>query len=148
QVVLNLMTNASDALGGLEGDITIHTGVRQCDRTALRSRYLPQDLPEGAYAYLEVRDSGCGMSEETLKKIFDPFFTTKSTGRGLGLAAVLGIVRGHRGTLQVSSTLNRGTTFEVLFPQALAKHEATAAPARERRPTRKGLILVVEDEES
>jgi PAS domain S-box-containing protein len=148
QVVMNLITNASDALGGQEGVILVRTGSRHCDRTVLRSPYLPDDLPEGAYAYVQVCDSGCGMSEDTLRKIFDPFFTTKSTGRGLGLAAVLGIVRGHRGTLQVSSSPGQGATFEMLLPLATAANAAPAAvSAQEARPRGKGLILVVDDEE-
>jgi signal transduction histidine kinase/CheY-like chemotaxis protein len=149
QVVMNLITNASDALNGQGGVLAVHTGARPCDRAALRSRYLPDDLPEGAYAFVEVRDSGCGMSEETLPRIFDPFFTTKSTGRGLGLAAVLGIVRGHRGTLHVSSSPGQGTTFEVLFPlSTAASANFPPAPAGEGWPAEKGIILVVEDEES
>jgi PAS domain S-box-containing protein len=149
QVVMNLITNASDALECQEGVIAVHTGARHCDRAALRSPYLPEELPEGAYAFIEVRDSGCGMSEETLPRIFDPFFTTKSTGRGLGLAAVLGIVRGHRGTLQVSSSSGQGTTFEVLIPLATAtRADPLAGSGGEARSRQKGMILVVEDEES
>src|SRR5260370_29965771 len=94
QVVMNLILNASDALGGNVGDIVVSTGVVDADRAYLSETFLDEHLPEGRYAYLEVSDTGCGMDQETQSRIFDPFFTTKFTGRGLGLAAVLGIVRG------------------------------------------------------
>ncbi|HMO94610.1 MAG TPA: PAS domain S-box protein, partial [Tepidiformaceae bacterium] len=97
QVIMNLITNASDAIGERSGVISISTGLMQADRAYLASSYLDTDLPEGDYVYLEVADTGDGMDETTRDRIFDPFFTTKFTGRGLGLAAVLGIVRGHHG---------------------------------------------------
>src|SRR5690606_1971137 len=97
QVVMNLITNASEALGDKSGSITITTGVMYCDRAALSNMLIDEYIPEGDYVYLEIADTGCGMDEETATRIFDPFFTTKFTGRGLGLAAVLGIVRGHKG---------------------------------------------------
>jgi PAS domain S-box-containing protein len=149
QVVLNLVTNASEALAGQPGTVTVRTGTRALDADALHSPYLQQDLPPGSYALLEVSDSGCGMSEETLGKIFDPFFTTKFTGRGLGLAAVLGIVRSHRGTLRVASTPGRGTTFQVFLPAAAqAAGDGPAARPADQRPRVGGTVLVIEDEES
>lgn len=116
QVIMNLLINASEAVGEREGHINLSTGVRWVDRKYLASTYLAPDLPEGKYVYLEVTDNGSGMDSETLGKIFDPFFTTKFTGRGLGLAAVLGIVRGHKGALKVTSQPGQGTTFSILLP--------------------------------
>ncbi len=116
QVVMNLIVNASDAIGERSGVVTVHTGAVEADRAYLRGAFLAEDLAEGTYVCLEVSDTGCGMDAETRGRIFDPFFTTKAAGRGLGLAAVLGIVRGHRGTLKVYSEPGRGTTFKVLLP--------------------------------
>lgn len=116
QIVMNLITNASDALEGNSGVIRVRTGACFADRSYLSELWLHGDLPEGCYVWVEVADNGCGMDAATRLRIFDPFFTTKFTGRGLGLAAVLGIVRGHRGALKVQSEKGRGTTFRVLFP--------------------------------
>ena len=149
QVVMNLITNASDALGERSGVITIRTGAAPVDRSYLQSTYMDDNLPEGPYAYIEVSDSGCGMDAETRARIFDPFFTTKFTGRGLGLAAVLGIVRGHKGGIKVYSEVGQGTTFKVLFPckpEAAPAPEAAAGPEEARRGA--GLVLVVDDEET
>ena len=100
QVVMNLITNASDALGENAGEIVLSTGV------------------DGGSVFVQVSDTGHGMDAETVQRVFDPFFTTKFTGRGLGLASVQGIVRGHGGTIQVTSKPGVGSTFRVLFPQA------------------------------
>jgi len=116
QVLMNLITNASEAIGEKSGVIAVRTGVVYCDHEYLREAFAENDLPEGHYVCLEVSDTGCGMTPEVLSKIFDPFFTTKFTGRGLGLSAVLGIVRGHKGALKVHSEPERGTTFKILFP--------------------------------
>ena len=116
QVVMNLITNASEALGDQSGIITVSSGVVECDRAYLSESHLDDKLPEGRYVTLEVSDTGCGMDADTMSKIFDPFFTTKFIGRGLGLAAVLGIVRGHKGAIKVSSEPGKGTTFTVLLP--------------------------------
>lgn len=148
QIVMNLITNASDALEDSTGIIKLRTGMLFADRAYLNTTYLPQDLPEDTYAFLEVSDTGCGMDPATLERIFDPFFTTKFTGRGLGLAAVLGIVRGHRGTIKVESQPRMGTTFRVLFPcnDQIALHSGVEAGAQD--PWRgQGTILVVDDEE-
>ena len=118
QVVMNLLANAADAIGSDEGTITIATGMVDADDAYLAETYLADDLPPGRYAFLEVRDTGCGMDDATRARLFDPFFTTKFTGRGLGLAAVLGIVRGHRGAIKVDSAVGRGTTVRVLLPCA------------------------------
>ena len=100
QVVMNPITNASDAIGERSGVITIETGMMQATRADLASAYAAAVDP-GEYVYLEVRDTGCGMDTETQQRIFDPFFTTKFSGRGLGLAAVVGIVRGHTGAVTI-----------------------------------------------
>lgn len=149
QLVMNLMTNASDALEGRVGVIRVRTGTRKVDTAELRSPFLPGDLPAGTYAFVEVEDNGCGMDADTLPRIFDPFFTTKFTGRGLGLAAALGIVRGHRGTIKVSSTPGQGTLFQVQFPCVAAVAPAPL-PARPPAPALRGqgVVLVVEDEPS
>ena len=127
QIVMNLVLNASEAIGAKSGFVSISTGLVHANRTYLDHTIVAPDLPEGNYVYLEVSDNGGGMTPETLAKIFDPFFTTKFTGRGLGLAAVLGIVRGHKGTLKVYSELGKGTAFKILIP---CSSEASATRAR------------------
>ena len=109
QVFRHLVTNASEAIGEDEGVITIRTGTKWASREYLATTYLGDDAPQGKYVFLEVKDTGCGMDPETKAKIFDPFFTTKFTGRGLGLAAVMGIVRGHGGVIRVDSVPDQGT---------------------------------------
>jgi len=150
QVVMNLITNASEAIGEKSGVITLSTGVMDCD-TAYLEGVVGDSATHavGQYVYLEVSDTGCGMDPETLQKIFDPFFTTKFTGRGLGLAAVLGIVRGHHGALRVYTEKGRGTTFKVLLP-AVDDRAATGERELDSRPewTGSGAVLLVDDEES
>jgi PAS domain S-box-containing protein len=147
QVAMNLVINAAESIGDTEGVIAISTGVMECGREYLRSSQLVEPPAPGRYVFLEVTDTGCGMDAETLGRIFDPFFTTKFAGRGLGLAAVLGIVRSHRGTLKVESERGRGTTFRVLFP-AGAGAAAPAEPGARQLPWRgTGTILLVDDEE-
>lgn len=116
QVLMNLLTNAAQAIGDRGGRITIRTGVAWMDDEELEELQLGADLSPGRYAWCSVEDDGCGMDEVTKARIFDPFFTTRPSGRGLGLATVLGIVRGHRGALDVASAPGRGTTFRVLLP--------------------------------
>jgi PAS domain S-box-containing protein len=115
QVVINLITNASDALGGQPGMISVSTDITHL---APGFEHALPNLPEGDYVRLQVADTGCGISPETRSKIFDQFFTTKSVGRGLGLAAVHGIVRSHGGAISVDSAPGKGATFQVLFPPA------------------------------
>ena len=153
QVLMNLVTNASEAIGDRDGAITISTGVVWADREYLKATYLDEDLPEGFYVYVEVSDTGCGMDPDTQKRIFDPFFSTKFTGRGLGLAAVLGIVRGHRGAIKVYSEPGKGSTFKVLLPCAerpeaeQERREAAVPLARSGEWQGSGTVLVVDDEE-
>ncbi|KXK36527.1 MAG: Blue-light-activated protein [Candidatus Hinthialibacteria bacterium OLB16] len=150
QVIMNLITNASDAIGDKSGVITITTGLIETDSTYLESTYLKDDLPGGYYVFLEVSDTGCGMDEETRARIFDPFFTTKFTGRGLGLAAVLGIVRGHKGTVKVYSEAGRGTTFKILLPCCDSQEDTQENHVESTRKdwVGTGTILIVDDEES
>jgi len=115
QVIMNLITNASDAIES-QGSISIVTGAIECTSDCLQSFSVGEDLEPGMYVFLEVTDDGAGMDEETQGRIFDPFFTTKFSGRGLGLAAVLGIVRGHRGGVKVTSAQGQGTTITIFFP--------------------------------
>lgn len=116
QVVMNLVTNASEALGEQAGSITVSTGVVDANRKYLDSAYIDDDLAEGRYAFIEVTDSGHGMDATEQAKMFDPVFSQKFAEGGLGLAAVLGVVRGHKGTIKVDSAPGRGTTIRVLFP--------------------------------
>ena len=148
QVIMNLVINASEAIGDKSGVIGISTGLLHVDRAYFHGTLMDADLPEGDYVFLEISDSGSGMSPETQAKIFDPFFTTKFTGRGLGLAAVLGIVRGHKGALKVYSEPGRGTTFKLLFPASPGPSETTKAPDAIAAKWRgEGRVLVVDDEE-
>lgn len=116
QVLINLVANAGEALAERDGRVVLRAGSQRCDRDYLAGCYPDDRLPAGEYAYFEVEDDGCGMNPTTLAHLFDPFFSTKFTGRGLGLAAVLGVVRGHRGALDVRSEPGRGTTIRVLLP--------------------------------
>ena len=150
QIVMNLITNASDAIGKDDGMITLRTGIVEATRELLQSSYVDDELPEGTYAFIEVEDTGCGMDDETQSRIFDPFFSTKFTGRGLGLAATLGIVRGHRGTIKVRSTPTVGTSFTVLLPcfQPGTVPGSDRTPPRRERFRGSGAVLVVDDDET
>jgi two-component system cell cycle sensor histidine kinase/response regulator CckA len=148
QIIMNLVLNSADAIVDRGGDIVISTGVMQADYSLLTACAAGADLPEGEYAFVEVRDTGTGMTPEVQAKIFDPFFTTKFAGRGLGLAAVLGIVRGHHGALHVQSTPGVGSSFRLLLPPA---PKATTVKSTETSPPqsgpRTGHFLVIDDEE-
>jgi CheY-like chemotaxis protein len=149
QIVMNLITNASEAIEAEAGVVTLATGIEDCGPDGPAGTVAQERLPGGPYVYVEVRDTGCGMEPETLARIFDPFFTTKFTGRGLGLAAVLGIVRGHKGAIRVKSELGQGTTFRVLFPADTKFHPTETGPAdlwAAPAPRISGVILLVDDE--
>ena len=147
QVLMNLLINAAESIGDQPGTIEVQTAVRVItQQDSIYWRYTNQPLPPGGYVSLRIQDSGSGMPKETVSKIFDPFFTTKFTGRGLGLAAVLGIIRSHQGGLRVSSDLGKGTVFELLLPvSAKTVVPDTPIPTVEST-TLTGLVLVIDDE--
>jgi len=150
QVLMNLVINASEAITTNEGSIWVSTGVVHRAKELFHGISGTGKPEERDYVFIEIADTGCGMSEETKARIFDPFFTTKFTGRGLGLAAVLGIVRGHGGTLELESHEGEGTTFTLLFPCVEAEHETLHKEETGPLPqwSGEGLVLVVDDEES
>ena len=156
---MNLITNAAEAIPeGQAGEITVALGLGDFGAAALKASRLAEPPAAGRFVSVTVRDTGCGMDAETQQRLFDPFFTTKFMGRGLGMSAVLGIVRTHQGAIMVDSSPGRGTTFQVLFP-APVRDEATNpwpdTPARmpqgRREPAPRaggqGLVLLVDDEE-
>ncbi|HLP31370.1 MAG TPA: response regulator, partial [Geothrix sp.] len=147
QLILNLVTNASEALGEEEGSIRLSTRAIRLVPDGLVKDADGQPLGPGEFVVLEVIDTGCGMSPDVQARIFDPFFTTKATGRGLGLSAILGILRGHHAGLKVESEPGRGTSFKVYFratAQPLVVQERKARPAQTQLH---GTVLLVEDEE-
>ncbi len=148
QIIMNLVINASDAIGNKSGVIAISSGCMDCDQNYLKETWIDETLDEGMYVFLEVADTGCGMDKETINKIFDPFYTTKFTGRGLGMSSVLGIIRGHSGAIKIYSEVGKGTTIKALFPASnlslsLDDKDRTTAPL-----DLKGTVLLVDDEES
>jgi two-component system cell cycle sensor histidine kinase/response regulator CckA len=150
---MNLMLNGAEAIGEGAGVITIRTRSRLADRALLDATDVHDDLPEGPYVVLEVEDSGHGMDAATRERIFEPFFTTKFTGRGLGLAGVMGMVRSHRGAIKVESVPEAFTRFSILLPAAPAVARADSPPmvaldtgvATATLP-RGATVLVVDDE--
>ncbi len=148
QVLMNLITNASEALGEEAGQIHIRTSVSHMDAAALCGLHLGEGLSEGRYVCLEVSDTGDGMNEETLARVFDPFFSTKFTGRGLGLSAVLGIVRAHRGAIDILSAPGEGTTFRIYLPASNRSCRPTEPQPAENAEAGldSGTLLVVDDE--
>ena len=149
QIVMNLVLNAADAVAERGGEVEVSTGVVTVDAALLSQCVAGADLPPGHYVFFEVKDTGPGMTSAVLAKIFDPFFTTKFAGRGLGLAAVLGIVRGHNGALHVQSKPGAGSSFRLLLPpapaNALKGRRNSEEPAAQWRSSAR--VLVVEDEE-
>ncbi|HEY4745171.1 MAG TPA: response regulator, partial [Desulfuromonadaceae bacterium] len=148
QIVMNLVINASEAIGDKSGVIAISTGCMDCARSYLKDVWLDENISEGLYVYIEVTDSGCGMDKETLAKLFDPFFTTKFTGRGLGMAAVLGIVRGHKGAIRVYSEPGKGSSFKILLPASGKPAEIFNHAGRHDDWRGSGTVLLVDDEET
>jgi PAS domain S-box-containing protein len=147
QVLLNLITNASEALGDSPGRIVLRTGSKDLDRADLGGYALGDRLAPGRYIHFEVEDNGCGMADGIRSRIFEPFFTTKFTGRGLGLAAVRGIVQGHGGALKVETSVDHGTRIRVVFP---ASSMPVQGKAERQPPTQcwcgSGTILLADDE--
>jgi len=150
QILLNLVTNAGESICADNGLVNVATKAVNADRDVLASGCIDEPLPEGRYVALEVSDNGSGMHAATLEKIFDPFFSTKFAGRGMGLAAVMGIVRGHHGTIRIQSAPGQGTKFQVLFPASTRPSPDAAAPdvVDGESWTGRGTILVVDDEDT
>jgi CheY-like chemotaxis protein len=155
QVVMNLITNAAEAIGSQPGVVRVTTAVRDCEAAFLSQSRLTEKPDSGRYVLIEVADTGCGMDAVTQERLFDPFFTTKFTGRGLGMSAVLGIMRGHKGAIMVESQVGRGTVIQVLFPAPETGsepvvqadgHAALPSPVSDKPAS--GTVLVVDDEES
>jgi PAS domain S-box-containing protein len=155
QAVMNLITNASEAIGERTGTVNLSTGVRDYSGAELAESRLPEKPQPGRFVFLDVADTGCGMSPEVQQRLFEPFFTTKFTGRGLGMSAVLGIVRGHHGALFLKSMHHLGTVIRILFPapepaapEANPSAPPPAAPAGETGAAPdSGFVLIVDDEE-
>ena len=157
QIVMNLISNASEALDKESGIVSVRTGIQQCDADYLAQTRTEVAAAPGRFVYVEVSDTGSGMDAEAQRRLFEPFFTTKSTGRGLGLSAVMGIVQGHKGAIKVDSVVGRGTTIRVLFPalagdsseltRAAALKESPAGTSPEDAAPGPKTILIVEDEE-
>jgi PAS domain S-box-containing protein len=148
QILMNLVINASEALGDQSGVIAISTGTMDCSEEHFANGYIIASGKPGIYVYIEVSDTGCGMDEKTLERIFDPFFTTKFTGRGLGLSAVIGLVNSHEGALRVYSKLGRGTVFKVLFPAVEASKQREAEDVARDTWRGGGTVLLVDDEDT
>ena len=149
QVVMNLIINGAEAIGGKHGRVTVTTAETDLDEAFIAGTFTTYEVTPGRYVCLTVQDTGSGMNEETKAKIFDPFFTTKFTGRGLGLAAVSGIVRGHKGALRLDSVPGEGTTFQVFLPALPSRRPDIVAESDSHRGKHsgEGTILLVDDEE-
>jgi CheY-like chemotaxis protein len=153
---MNLITNAAESIEKQPGFVRITTGVQYCEQKDLSASLLKTNPEPGRYVFLEVCDNGCGMSESTISRLFDPFFTTKSTGRGLGMSAVMGIMKTYSAALILESESGKGSTFRALFPvsesaRQVDVYEYVAPRQEEHSDTLKpisGLVLVVDDEKS
>jgi PAS domain S-box-containing protein len=148
QIIMNLVINASDAIGDDNGTIAISTGSMDCDTAYLQENWLNDSLTPGHYVFLEVADTGCGIAETDVNRIFEPFYSTKFTGRGLGMAAVMGIVRGHKGAIKIYTELGKGSTIKVLLP-ASSLSATSQGPASDTTILQEtGTVLLVDDEET
>jgi signal transduction histidine kinase len=151
QLVMNVITNASDAIGDQPGDITIRCACLDLAPSTFRPVADLPPIEPGSYVVFEVRDSGCGIEPDNIPRIFEPFYTSKFSGRGLGLAAVLGIVKSHRGSIELYSVAGRGTCFRFAFPATpgvMTAPEGTGSAAVPAAPadTRSRTILIADDE--
>jgi PAS domain S-box-containing protein len=148
QVIMNLIVNASESLGMESGIISVKLGKMFCRTGYFDDAFMGHKMPEGEYVFIEVSDTGCGMDENTRQRMFDPFFTTKFTGRGLGLAAVLGIVKGHNGDIKVESSSGKGTKFRIYLPSSRNNPEHHAVEYHEPGAWQgNGTVLLVDDDE-
>jgi PAS domain S-box-containing protein len=147
QVLMNLVLNAAEAIGESSGTVWVRTGVRQLTSTEIARLHSRFPLTPGPHVEVEVRDSGSGIEPANLGRIFDPFFTTKFMGRGLGLAATLGIVRGHKGSITVQSELGKGSSFRILLPAVVEAHVMRRDVPEVADHNRSELILIADDEE-
>ena len=148
QLVMNLVLNGAEAIGECNtGVVVVTTGTQMVNEAYIQQKLTGGEIAPGNYVLLDVSDTGCGMSEATVARIFDPFFTTKFAGRGLGLAAATGIVRGHRGALKVHSVPDKGTSFRVLFPISKGKPNRERGDFNEEDLKGSGTILIIDDEE-
>ena len=148
QLVMNLVINGAEAIGeGKEGAVVVTTRVQSVDERYIQQTLNAGEISPGEYVVLDVTDTGSGMSEETIARIFDPFYTTKFAGRGLGLAAAMGIVRGHQGALKVYSVPGEGSSFQVIFPVSSGQAAERRSDLEEKKLKGRGTILVIDDEE-
>ncbi|MFW5740225.1 MAG: response regulator [Myxococcota bacterium] len=151
QLMLNLIANASDAIGGDAGKVTIQVGSEVLDEATLAANRVSTEVKPGRYVVLGITDTGCGMNRETLDKLFDPFFSTKGPGRGMGMAALLGIVRAHQGAVLVQSGPGAGTRIRIAFQPSEPLRSTSAPPSSSAGAassrSRPGYVLVVDDED-
>jgi PAS domain S-box-containing protein len=148
QLIMNLVINAAEAIPeGVQGTVVVATGSHEIDESYIRQTLSAGEIEPGRYVFLEVHDTGVGMDDDTVSRIFDPFFTTKFTGRGLGLAAAMGIVRGHKGALKVYSVPGKGSTFKVILPAGEGVVQQPAVEQPEASLHGSGVVLIIDDED-
>ncbi len=148
QVVINLVKNSAESIGDTSGTILVTTSFRQVERSEMENWIHDESVTEGSFICIEVSDSGQGMEASTIERMFDPFFTTKFVGRGLGLSAVLGIMQGHHGAVEVKSELGLGTVIRVYFPVTEMTETEKESLRAKKKSTNKECILIIDDEEN
>ena len=147
QVIMNLLINAAEAIGDRPGEVAVSTWAEQLDEERIATDFASQSMAAGRYVAVEVKDTGCGMPPEVAARIFEPFFTTKFAGRGLGLSAILGIVRAHRGAISFQSEVGQGTVFRVYFPAMRERRETHEGTGEAAELAPGSTVLVIDDEE-